>query len=230
MVTQTATKPKMEVHTMPEGRLINHSFFVKDIYKDAKTGKEGKPSYKFEVAFDPKDVEGEGTIEDKIIDCVEAEWGAAAVDDYINFLNNKATKHTWKPTFLDGDKLAEGRADKGKEGDAYKDKLVLRGSTEFNRDSRNEPGGIAVFGPDVHKIGIVEGNEAEIFAGCYGKVAVALKAYEINGNRYVATYLSAFQKTRGADSDRLSTGSDKSTLFAPVGGGEATSGRRRRAG
>ena len=43
---------KKQRHTLPQGRVINHSLFQRDIYKDER-GNEADPTYKIELAFDP---------------------------------------------------------------------------------------------------------------------------------------------------------------------------------
>src|SRR5690606_2886655 len=86
--------------TTPEGRLINFALFERDIYKDAR-GKEAEPKYKVEMAFDPDDVTGEGTIEDAVLDAAIAKWGDKAEDD---FFEGKIGS-----PFLDGDRMAEKR-------------------------------------------------------------------------------------------------------------------------
>lgn len=213
-------------HTLPESRLINHSLFIRDVYKDPKTGKEGLPRYKVEVAFDPKDVTGEGTIEDAILDTVEAAWGKSAPDD---FLDGKIAS-----PFIEGDRLAAAREEKGKAGDAYKGKLVLRSDTAFNRNGEDADGGAAVFDEAVHPIGILEQNTSAVYQGCHGVVAVTIACYgEINARgqdeRGVKLYLVAFQKTR--DGEKLMSSQDHSKLFKPVGRDTgASTTRRRRAG
>ena len=220
---------KAEVHKLPEGRVINHSLFVKDIYVDPVTKKAASPSYKIEMAFTPAELDPHL---DVIMDLIEKTWGAAAVDDYLDAEEGKASRFRWSFNPSSGDKKAGERAAKGKEGDAYAGKLVLRAHTEFDRDGKNGPAGVPVYGPAVEKIGLAEGNDSLVFEGCYGILAVTLKPYETNGNRYITHYIQAFQKTRGTDEDRLRKGADRSGLFAPVAGGVAGVGaaRRRRVG
>ena len=129
-------KQEVEIFTLPEGRVINCALFEKDVYVNPK-GEAGKPSYKIEIAFDPDDVEGEDTFEDKLIDFAIEKWGDGAEED---FLDGKI-----RNPFLDGDKLAKRREANEKPGDAYKGKLVIRAHTLFNRDGRDGPGGIAVW-------------------------------------------------------------------------------------
>ncbi len=130
---------EVKTFLLPEGRVINASLFEKDTYTDAQ-GNAGKPSYKIEVAFEPDDVEGEGTIEDALIDHACEKWGDGAEKDYLD--------GKMRSPLLDGDKLAEKREARGKPGDAYKGKLVIRAHTLFNKDGEDAPGGIQVWNDD----------------------------------------------------------------------------------
>lgn len=221
MANTAAKKEPAQVHLLPEGRLINESLFEKDVFTDAR-GKEGTPQYKVEIAFDPEAVTGEGTIEDALIAAACKEWGDTEEVENA-FLDGKI-----RSPFLSGDNLAAKREAKGKEGDAYKGKLVLRMNTIYNKDGQDAPGGIQVFAPDVSEIGIA--NRSEIYPGCYGQAAGVIHCYLGNdGERALKFYLNAFQKTK--DGERLIAQRDHSTLFKPVGrdaGGESTGRRSRR--
>ncbi len=231
--TKTEKKEAAEKFALPEGRAININVFERDIYTDPDTGAEGKPFYKIELAFDPSNVEGEGTIEDKLIDACCDEWGDGAEQD---FLDGKIST-----PFLSGDDLAADREDKGKVGDAYKGKTVIRLGTLYNANGQEGPGGIQVYDDgssgEVQRIEIV--NQDQVFNGCYGIAGVTIKAgikpgtkkrgYE--GDRYVKFWLQAFQVTRADKDDRLSSGGDHSSLFKPVGRkADGGTSRRRRAG
>ncbi len=212
-------KQEVEIFTLPEGRVINCALFEKDIYVNLK-GEAGKPSYKIEIAFDPADVEGEDTFEDKLIDAAVEKWGDGAEAD---FLDGKI-----RTPFLDGDKMAAKRERNEKPGDAYKGKLVIRPHTLFNRDGRDGPGGIAVWNDGADgEVGPIEPMQADqVYPGCYGKVAITINTYEDNdGESCLMLYLSAFQKTR--DGDRLLTPRDTSKLFEPVGRKKGEASKRR---
>jgi len=211
-MTQASFK---EPFALPEGRLINHSLFVPDVYVDPKTGKEGLPSYKVELAFDggiiwPAEPGGELTLIDRILAAADEAFGPGTRDNEDLVI-----------PILTGDKLAAKREAKGKEGDAYKGMDVVRANTVFNLHGERGPGGIQVFGPDV--LPILPVNSAEIYRGCYGEAAITLDTYTDNhGNPAVTLYLKAFQKTR--DGDRLVAQSDISGLFQNHGGAAATQG------
>jgi|ETNvirnome_2_300_1030623.scaffolds.fasta_scaffold05574_5 hypothetical protein len=201
------------VIALPEGRLINHSLFVKDQFNEAAT-----PSYKIEMAF-PR-----GTLDefnDLLLDAAVEKWGAGADEDEDLVIPIK-----------DGDKLQKKREAKGKEGDAYADMDVVRASTHFNRHGEDDVGGIACYAPDVSEIG--PANQSEIYQGCFGIVGVTVGTYIDNdGNNAITLYLSAFQKTK--DGDRLASQRDMSKLFKPVGrktkakdtGGEESDGEEK---
>lgn len=209
-----------KVILLPEGRLINEALFERDVFK-SPNGTEGEPKYKVELAFDPDTVEGEGTVEDDLMDAIEDAFGGPAVDD-------KATVFP----LLVGDKLAAKREAKGKEGDAYKGMTVIRADTKFNMHGQDAPGGVQVFNEDCEPV--IAANRHEIYPGCYGIAAVKISTYTTNqGDAACKFYLSAFQKTR--DGDKLVSSADHSKLFKPVGrskteGGEGKSRRRSRKG
>lgn len=201
--------------TLPEGLIVNQSFFEKDTYD--KGGKnEGVPSYKFEAAFNRDDLVGEGKFEDEIIEAACAEWGNDAEQDVID------GKIKW---FLEGDDIAADRKERGKAHDAYEGKIVLRGHTIYNRYGENAPGGIDVFDPEVGRIEPAVGG-AEIYRGVIGCLGVTLNPYTTSETKEkrVSVYLVAFQKTQ--DGERLS-GGDNSDLFKPVGRTEGEGSKRR---
>lgn len=225
-----STKTEVQPTVLPEGRLMVQALYERDIYKDQKTGAEGKPKYKVLVAIDPKLVHGEATIEDDMADAIAARWGNQAADD---FLDGKAG---FVDPRLDGDKLAKAREDIGKEGDAYKGLTVISADTTFNKDGAVGDGGVHVYGPDNTPIEPV--RQSEVYPGCYGHAAVTISTYETDGLdargqkiklKALKFYLVAFQKTR--DGDKLVKAADRSSLFKPVAGAAAQPGvRRRRAG
>lgn len=205
----------------PKGRVINASLFEKDVYTDPK-GREGKPSYKIEMAFDPADVTGEGTpenptLEDLVIKAATKEWGNTqqVIDDVLNDVIENP--------LIDGNKLKAKREAKGKPGDAYGDKIVVRASTVYNADGADAPGGIYVCDEEAKRV--EPANRGAIYNGCYGIAHLTFSAWSIDERRGVTVYLGGFQKV--ADGERLAS-VDKSTLFKPVGrpAGAAPAGRR----
>lgn len=225
-------KQAAKVITLPEGRVINHSLFKLDQF-DPKS----KPAYRVELAF-PKD----NTLEDfmaELLAYADGVWGAPKDDkDPRGILNIDGGDLI--SGILDGDVLAERRAEKGKTGDAYKGMYVIRAKTSFNKHGVEGEGGAVVYGPDVELIEPVQANL--VYPGCYGVAAVTLKDYlsedKRAGKNYpaITIYLTAFQKTR--DGEKLVSQSDHSKLFKPVGrqaaaansNAEEGGGRRRRAG
>lgn len=194
-----------------EGRVINCSLFEKDKYDDKATAQ-----YKIEMAYDPDDIID---AEDKIVDFIINEWGASAEDLY--------NDGEIEGPVIEGDELAERRERKGKAGDAYKGKLVIRFNTQFNKMGQNAPGGIAVYDLDVSSIEPVD--QAKVYNGCYGVVAGTISKYETNkGKKAVKVYLNAFQKTK--EGEPLAANSDYSKVFTPVAGAASSGddGRRRR--
>lgn len=215
------TKEKAKIYNLPVGRLINHSLLERDAYKRDEKSAPGKPMYKLELAFEPADVTGEGTIEDKLADAVAAKWGNPAANDWLD------GKRGYGTPLLEGDDMHARRVANGKEGDAYKGKIIIRANTSFNKDGVEGPGGIHVYGPDTSPI--TANNQSEIYQGCFGIAAVTISTYEsADHDKCVKFYLVAFQKT--ADGTRLVQAQDRSGLFKPVAGapGSAESGVRRR--
>ena len=127
---------------------------------------------------------------------------------------------------LVGDDLAAAREAKGKKGDAYKGKIVIRASTIYNKHGEDGPGGVPVFDEDVAEIDFA--SRDKIYNGVEGEAAITISCYEIRGERGVKLYLSAFRRT--GDGERLVGERDFTKVFQPVSTGAATSPRRRRAG
>lgn len=223
----TAIKEKAEVVLLDaEGRGINLSLFERDAFQNDSGGAPGKPMYKAEMAYDTKDAE---EIENTLADFAEKVWGKGAGDQYLNGENG------FIRTFIEGDVLAKAREEKGKEGTAYKGKLILRVKTGFNKDGAEGPGGSRVFGPDLSPIGEMEGNKADVYNGCFGKIAVTMKEYKDyprRGDKGITLYLSAFQKTRDGTPLRAEGGGAPNPFKAVASTAPYVEGglRRRRAG
>lgn len=198
----------------PEGRLINGSLFEKDTYKDAKSGREGEPAYKAEMAFDDGDEIAE--LEDMIVQAIVDEWGDAAEKDYDD--------GKIESPLHDGDELAKRKEDKNKPGDAYKGKVVIRASTKFNAEGVDGPGGVYV--ADTNAEALAFTDRARVYNGCMGKVVVTISPWSIDKRRGVTLYLKGFQLT--GPGERLRSGSSVAGAFKPVEGGASKEGGRRR--
>ncbi len=198
----------------PVGRLINHSLWEKDTFVDSR-GHEAVPSYKVELAFEPDDL---NDFEDAVVAAAVAMWGEEAE---ANYDDNKI-----KSPIIEGDKLADERESRGKIGDAYRGKLIMRAKTIFNRDGNDSPGGVYVCGPDEKELDFSE--HGKVYNGCYGRVSVMLNAYEgiAGGQDGVSLYLGGFQLS-GQEGERLRS-NEPSSLFSPLMG-EGSTGKGRRA-
>lgn len=198
----------------PVGRVINHSLWEKDAYKDER-GREAKPQYKIELAFDPDDIE---EFENKVVEAAEAKWGASAGKDYDD--------GKIRSPIIEGDVIADDREKRGKKGDAYRGKVVIRASTAFNKHGEDGPGGVYVCDENAEEIDFA--SRDKIYRGCYGIAIVELSPYTVDRQDGVTLYLKGFQFVK--DGDRLS-GDGVAGLFkpmaAPSSGGESQ-GRRRR--
>lgn len=197
----------------PEGRLINHSLWEKEQYEDPK-GRKADPSYKIEMAFDEADI---GPVEEVVIAAAVSAWGDEAEKLYLDGAYNDP--------ILSGDELADKREAKGKQGDAYRGKMVIRAKTIFNKDGDDAPGGVYVADENAEPLDFA--NRSKVYRGCYGVAVVNANTYEINGERGISFYLDGFQFTR--DGDRLGGGNAAAGLFKPQAApaGEAK-GRRGR--
>lgn len=198
----------------PVGRLINNSLFEKDVYKDERGKEAAEPSYKVELAFD--DTGEFKAFEDQIVAVATAEWGDGAADQYF--------EGVIRAPIQDGNDLAKKREAKGKKGDAYAGKLVLRASSIFNREGNNAAGGVNVCGPDAKALDFAE--RGRVYNGCYGKVSVTVQPYLIDGRKGIKLYLNGFQLVK--DGDRI-RGIDLSNMFSPMmGTASEDKGRKRR--
>ena len=220
-------KPKNNIFLLPEGRLIVHALFERDIYTDKDTGAEGKPKYKVVLSFDPAQVTGEKTIEDDMADAIAASYGDTVADEWLA-MPRRADRIS---PLKDGNEIAKDREAAGKESEATKGKLILSADSIYNKDGVEGPGGFPVYGPDCAPIGATQ--QGLVYPGCYVIATVTLhtyKDYPRKGDRGVKCYLSAVQKTR--DGEKLITATDRASLFKPVAGAApaADGVRRRRAG
>ena len=225
--TKTATKPKAEVIMLP-CRVLWHALFERDVYQANDKSAPGKPAYKLLMGLDAAARE---IIENKMADAMAAEFGDAAADAWFN------GERGYNNPLKDGSRMADEREFKakkeGKERDytPYRGLTIVSADTTFNRDGKQEAGGAKVYSPEVETIGIVEGNTAMVYNGCFGMAAVTVGTYDLK-EKGAKLYLTAFQKT--ADGERIKSGDgadQTSGLFqkvTPVAGGEAL--RRRRVG
>lgn len=219
MAKQTEKKEAFQF-TLPKGRMINGSLFIKDKFDEKAT-----PSYKIEVAF-PKDGDFDAVIE-KLLEFVDNTWpGLKDKDAELNIDGGNIISG-----IIDGDRLAAKREKDGKKGDAYKGMWVIRASTIYNHEGRDGDGGVQVWDAAVKP---VEPTDAgKVYNGCYVKVAVSLGNYEDDrsGNNGIKFYLNAVQKVD--DGEKLVAQRDTSVLFKPVGrteGAAESTTRSRRKG
>lgn len=210
------------------GRLINGHLFVKNAFKDEKTGKEGSPRYRCEVAW-PKDDPNINACIDDVVAKVREKYGE---DTFCSVVEDPAAGlEEVRTPFIDGDNLAKKREKRGKKGDAYKGQFVIRADTAYNYEGQDADGGITVYDEQVQRIPMLE--KGKVYNGSMGTVKVSLSFYEDNeGNPACKFYLKAWQKT--GEGEKLASEQDHSSSFKPVGrqaaGGEAGSGRRQRRG
>jgi hypothetical protein len=223
-----AEKSEKFTITFPDtGRLINHSLFVLDAYQ-GKSGKPGKPAYRAEVAFD-MDKAFDAVIE-KMYDFADSQGWSDQLKFDLDYPEALPRKHIISGIKF-GDDMAAKRADKGKPGDAYKGKWVVRAKTIFDRNGvEGGTGGAVVYDEAVELI--VPANQGIIYPGCYVQMVCSLNPYvdDDSGNDAISFYLTAVQKTN--DGEKLVSMADHSSLFqkragaaAAAGGGERRSRR-----
>lgn len=212
---KTQSKDPIRVST-PVGRLINQSFFEKDVYVDEK-GREADPSYKFELVVDED--EALVAFENEIVRAAVEEWGEGAEQEY--------EEGKIKSPISSGDTKADEREKKGKSGDAYRGKLVIRGHTLFNKHGENAAGGVYVCDEKAEEVDFA--NRKIVYRGCHGKANVTISTYNIDG-RGVTLYLNGFQVIESLEGEHLQ-GTDPASLFSPMmGEGSENKGRTRRRG
>ena len=181
--------------TLPDGMLVYGHLFVKQQYNDAS-----KPQYSAEAVYDEDDLIECGFYD--AVDAIMEEEGWEEGDEGFN--------HPAK----DGNKKAKRREKKGKDGSAYEDKIILKATTDFNKDGDDDSGGVQVYDEDVNEIDFTE--KKSMYNGCIIRMGIKLKAYEMSEDNYgVKCYLTAVQ--RAGDGERLGGSSDHSSLFEKVG-------------
>lgn len=219
-----ADKPKTETFVLPEARVLVVNLLERDVYKDKDTLAEGKPKYKVVLAFEPSQVTGEGTIEDKMADAIEAAYGGDTAQEWLDGRIDRISP------LKDGNEIAKEREAEGKDGAANKGKIILSADSIYNKDGKPDAGGFLIYGAD--NTPYSQAKHGDLYSGMYGCAAVTLHAYKDyprKGDRGVKCYLSQFQKTR--EGPKLQA--EKSSLFKPVAGATSapsSEGRRRRAG
>lgn len=230
-----ADKKEQKIILLPVGRLINGSLFERDIYTDPITKAVGKPLYKVEMAYDPAALEDiyskpadPVSLYDEFQWAAEEKWGAGIILDVDAKTRDESDEAVETPV-LKGDKLAAAREAKGKKGDAYKGKLIIRASTQYNKHGEADVGGVQAFLPDRSEASVA--TQGEFYNGSLGILAVTIEA-KLNpqGDKIVKFWFVAYQKT--GDGERLMVSRDTSSLFQAVGkapGGDAPATRKRRA-
>lgn len=209
------TPEYVKTFTLPEGRMINGSLFKLDQYDE-----KSKPRYNIEVAFNWDDIQD---VEDRLAAAAAEIWGEGYDKLYFD---NKV-----RSPILDGNQLKANREAKGKPGEAYADKAVIRAHTYFNADGVEGPGGINVYDEDADRIDPVK--QSVVYNGCQVIAAVSIGSYMDEDPRTreaipcLMFYLSAVQKV--GDGEKLVSAADHSNLFKPVGRkqGEGTAQRKR---
>lgn len=229
----TAAQPEQKeqfILMFPEGRVINNSLLVRDAFKSSEKAQASAPMYRVEMAYDQAAL---AEVMDKLFEWAKGEYGEDIYFD-IDGKPDDAGPNTLEivTPFIDGNAQKAKRERKGKQGDAYAGKVVVRSKTQFNRDGLDAEGGADIWNGALEPITAI--NRSELYNGMFANVAVAPAAYDTNeGKPGITFYFKALQKTR--DGDPLVSKQDTSKLFQPLqkgtaqasGAGAAPAGRAR---
>lgn len=197
----------------PPGLLIISHIWEKDQYVDAR-GKKGTPEYRALLAYDRGDPDLLSEVWDAIYEAAVAEWGEA--------IEKELDDDRISVPIRDGDKMADGREQRGKKGDLTRGRDVLVASTQFNYAGDNDAGGIYVV--DQKGDPIEWDRRREVYPGCVVRLSVTLQAGKVD-SRYVKAYLDGLQLVE--QGERIV--GDKSGMFgAMMSEGSESKGRRGR--
>ena len=188
---------------LPKARLINNALWELQAYEP-----KSPPNYSVQVAFDPDDVTGSSTVEDKLIEFAGVAFGVSE-DDYL-------AGKVYVP-FRNGDELADARAENGKPGDAYRGKLVLSARTQMDRyRQRGGAGGVAAFDAKAEKVEPVVGRDL-FYNGCYVILVVTLNEYRISTTKQPAISFRLSAVQFAGDGERLGAGeADFGSVLSPI--------------
>lgn len=149
----------------PKFTVLFPNLFEPKAVTDPKTGKQSEPAYGLTMLFDPADVK---PLWDVIQKVARMNWP----NDSDEELRAKAFP------IKDGDKEAAKAEAKGKNGDFYKGKKVLKAKSKF------QPG---ILGPNKQKVL----DPKRIYSGCIGIAEINFNAYEGFGGG-INAYLNHF--------------------------------------
>lgn len=201
--------------TTEVGRFTAVNLFIRD-----KFDEKSAPVYNAELALDPADMFGDDSaFEEALFQFMCQEW-----DDGEEAFNDS----NFRDPRLDGAKLQKKREDKGKDGNAYAGKTVIRAKTKFNKNGEDAEGGAAVHHPDTSLMNFDE--SAEVYGGMEGCMAVTFYGWEQDRDdgatrHAVSLYLVAVQKT--GKGERLATQQDTAGNFSAVAKKGGTRQRRK---
>lgn len=184
----------------PEVRFLFPQLFEKKEVKDRSGRPTGKEVYSIALLLEPG--QEKGPLTQALLQAAKAKWPNRDVVADI-----KAGKIRWP--ILSGEKEKAKAEEKGKNGDFYEGKKVIKAASIFD---------VGVVGPN--KQDII--NAKEVYSGCYGYVELKAEAYNAvmegtpDGLKF---YLQNVMKSR--DGERL-TGRTAADAFAGVQAQETT--------
>lgn len=174
-----------ELYVTPEATLVfPHLFEPKPIIINGQP--QGDPLYSVSLLFDKQDL---GDMKQIVRNLAQAQWPGQDL------------KSLHLP-FRDGDSEADKQAQKGRNGEFYRGRVLVKASSKF------EPG---VVGPD--KQDIIDPKE--IYSGAIVRAQLNIKTFTAGVNKGVKCYLNHVMKTR--EGERL-MGSSAQDAFSGITG------------
>jgi hypothetical protein len=149
----------------PKFTVLFPNLFEPKAVTDPKTGKQSEPAYSITMLFDPEDIKPLWAVMLKV---AKLTWPGIDEDEL--------RRKNWP--MKDGNKEAERARAKGKNGDFYDGKKVLKAKSKF------QPG---ILGPDKRDLL----NPKRIYSGCVGVAELNFNAYDGFGGG-VNAYLNHF--------------------------------------
>lgn len=172
-----------ELYVTPEAIVVfPHFFEAKPVVINGQP--QGEPMYSCSLLFDPEDVKEMKRVAVKL---AQQKWPGRDL-------------RTLSFPFKDGNELADQQAQKGREAEFYRGKVVVKCSSKYAPQ---------VLQPNKQEMI----NPSDMYSGCVIRVEVNLKTFTAGVNEGVKAYLNHVLKVR--DGERL-TGRSAQDAFAGV--------------
>lgn len=189
------SKPKKVTIRTPKFRMSFANVVTPRAFEDPKTGSKGTPEFSTEMLLDEADLAKFAILLD------DNSWKPIDIRKYYDALAGKA----WPGFDLkaaekfgaftypvrDGNRIMDERAKKGKNGDAYEGKFVIRAKSKQEYAPRLN---VVTNGRRVEltRTGTDLETAINLFkSGNYAVARIGIEAFDINGKKYLSTYLNA---------------------------------------